>query len=78
MINITSEWIADLEAMTCRNINTKIIISFEKQGESVSAKIDYIPLEMLRTWALTKEVRINMRKAIMEAEDVFLKAYHSS
>jgi hypothetical protein len=77
MVNISSEWIVDLKAMTCRNSINKIIVSFEKQGESIYTKIDYVPLEMLRTWAMKQEVRMNMRKVIMEAEDVFFKAYHS-
>jgi hypothetical protein len=77
MVNITSEWIADLKAMTCRNSINKIIVSFEKQGESMFGTIDYIPLEMLRTWAMTHEVRVNIRKAIMEAEAAFLEACHN-
>jgi hypothetical protein len=76
MISIAKgEWIVDLGAMTCRNISSKIVVAFEKQGESILAKIDYIPLITLRTWELTHEGSDNIRKVIMEAEDVFLGAY---
>jgi hypothetical protein len=76
MTNIASgEWIVDLGAMTCRNIINKIVVAFEKQGDAVYAKIDYIPLYTLRKWALTYEGSDNIRKIIVEAEDVFLKAY---
>ena len=37
MVNIAQgEWIADLGAMTCRNINTGIIVCFENEIESDS------------------------------------------
>jgi hypothetical protein len=69
------EWIVDLRAMTCQNNVSKIVVVFEKEGESILAKINYIPLVTLRTWELTREGSDNIRKVIMEAEDVFLKAY---
>jgi hypothetical protein len=76
MAEITrGEWIVDLNAMTCSNNANKIIVSFEKQGEAVFSKIDYIPLYTLRRWALTQDGSNNIRKIIAEAEDVFLKVY---
>jgi hypothetical protein len=76
MAEITrGEWIVDLTAMTCRNNANKIIVSFEKQGEAIFSKIDYIPLYTLRRWALTQDGSNNIRKVIAEAESVFLKVY---
>ncbi|MDR0312165.1 MAG: hypothetical protein LBI14_01060 [Treponema sp.] len=76
MISVENgEWIVDLDAMTCRNNCSNIVVVFEKQGESILAKIDYIPLITLRTWELTHEGSTNIRNIIMEAEDIFLKAY---
>jgi hypothetical protein len=76
MVNIISgEWLVDLGAMTCRNINNKIVVVFEKQGDAVICKISYIPENTLKKWPQTHARNDNIQKAIMEAEDVFLMAY---
>lgn len=47
-------WIIDLEAMTCRNTNTKIIVVFEKRGNEFLGKIKDIPDEFFIQWANIK------------------------
>jgi hypothetical protein len=76
MVNIVNgEWIVDLDAMTCRNINNKIVVSFEKKEDAVFVKMSYIPIDTLQKWSKTHERDDNMQKSLMEAEDVFLMAY---
>ena len=72
------EWIADLGAMYCRNINTGIIVSFEKSGNTLIGKVKDMPIELLRHWAMLVNGHKLMQKAVMEAEEVFLRAYVES
>ena len=76
MITITSgEWIADLGTMTCRNINNKIVVAFEKKGKTIIGKINDMPIELMEQWAAIPHGENNIKKAVMEAEEIFLKAY---
>ena len=45
------EWIADLVAMTCRNINNRITVGFERRGKTYIGKIKDMPVELMRQWA---------------------------
>ena len=79
MITITGgEWIADLGAKACRNINNRIVVKFEKNGKSIIGKISYIPVELFYQWAKLKHGERLMKKAVYEAEEVFLRAYFES
>jgi len=76
MVTITQgEWIADLGAMLCRNINNGIIVCFEMTGKSLSGKIKDMPVELMEQWAKIPNGHELVRKTVMEAEDLFLKAY---
>ena len=76
MVTIASgEWIADLRAMTCRNYINKLVVVFEKKGKALFGKINYMPMELLEKWALEPHGEKNMENAVMEAEEVFLRAY---
>ena len=72
------EWIADLGAMICRNINNGIIVCFEKDGKHLTGKIKDLPFELMEQWAQVRDGHKIMRKAVMEAEEVFLRAYFES
>ena len=72
------EWIADLVSMTCRNINNKIVVVFEKFGKAINGKIKDIPMDLFAKWAADPHGERNIQKAVMEAEEVFLKAYIES
>ena len=69
------EWITDLAAMTCWNIDSNILVGFERTGNVLLGKIKNLPVELLEQWADEPHGERNMEKAVMEAEDVFLRAY---
>ena len=76
MITITNgEWIADLGAMTCRNITNKIVVCFEKNGDKISGKVKDVPMDLFAKWAAEPHGERNIQQAVMEAEEVFLSAY---
>ena len=79
MITIASgEWIADLGSMTCRNITNNIVVSFEKEGKVLTGKIKDIPMELFAKWAAEHGGEKKVQKAVMDAEEVFLRAYFES
>ena len=79
MITITSdEWIADVGAMMCRNVSNKIIVGFERSGKTLTGKIKDMPMELMAKWAGEPEGEMKIQKAVMEAEEVFLRAYFES
>jgi len=66
-------WIADLEAMTCRNINTNIVVIFEKKRNFFLPIIKDIPVNFSEEWKKMNDKEKG--KIISEAEDVFVKAF---
>ena len=79
MITITNgEWIADMHTMTCRNIINNIIVVFEKSGETLTGKIRDIPMELFAKWAEEPDGEKHIQKAVMDAEEVFTRAYIES
>ena len=55
MVSIAQgEWIADLGAMVCRNINNGIVVCFEKSGKALLGKIKDMPMEVMQHWAMLK------------------------
>ena len=74
MVHIASgEWLVDTEAMLCRNNRTNIVVGFEKSGEAYIGKIKDMPLELMVKLAKMKDGEKLIQKAVMDAEDVFLK-----
>ena len=71
----SEEWVADFGTMTCRNINNQIVVVFEKKGNSLIGKINDMPIELMEKWAAIPHGENYMKKAVMEAEEIFLKAY---
>ena len=77
-INATTEnteWIADAQTMTCKNITNNIVVLFEMLGKSLTGKIINLPLELINNWAVEKAVERNIRNALREAEEIFFKTY---
>ena len=70
-----TEWIVDLEAMTCRNSTNEVIVSFIKSGKAILGKIKYIPMELMLQWAMEPQGDKRFKKAVSEAEENFLRAY---
>jgi hypothetical protein len=71
----SGQWIADLNAMTCRNYVWNITVAFEKQGEAIIGKISDMPNNLNRKWILTKNGYQILKKIIRDAEEVFFMAY---
>jgi hypothetical protein len=79
MISITDgKWIADLGAMTCRNIENRIIVMFERNGKTVRGKIQDIPADVLAQWAGKAQGERCIRHMVEESEEVFLRAWFES
>jgi hypothetical protein len=76
MITIAGgNWIADLATMTCKNYANNIVVVFEKNGNTLQGKIEDIPMDLFKKWAAEPEGERNIQNAVMEAEEVFLRAY---
>ena len=71
-----NEWVADLEAMTCRNFANEIIVALEKKGKGFAGKIKDIPIEILEKWAGSLDGPRLMQKTVLEAEEAFMQAYY--
>jgi hypothetical protein len=69
------EWIADLGAMCCWNITTNMVIAFEKRGKTLYGKIKDMPMDSFSKWAAELHGGRKIKNAVMEAEEVFLRAY---
>jgi len=77
--NVTTtntEWVADVVTMTCKNTTNNIVIIFEKLGINLTGKIKKLPLELINKWTVEKNGEVNIRNAVKEAEEIFLRAYH--
>ena len=78
--NTDSEWVADLEQMTCENGIYKIVVKFEKEGEKIIGKIKEMPLDLVNELAKEMAEKSNrykpVKKVVLKSEDVFLQAYH--
>jgi hypothetical protein len=76
MITITKgNWIADLGAMTCRNIENRVAVTFTQKANTFEGKIQDMPVEVLEDWAALTEGERLVRQAVEEAEEVFLRAW---
>lgn len=70
---IDDEWIVDTDSMVCCNNHTKIVVGFERNGETYIGKIKNMPIKLTAKWAKMKDGDLLLQKAVMDAEDVFLK-----
>ena len=73
-VNTTEKWHVDLKNLTCRNTENQLVIAFEKRGTALAGKIKNIPLELVEKWAHPNSNSL-LRKAVIEADEVFYKAY---
>ena len=75
MVNICNgEWIADLGSMTCKNINNGIIVEFKPCGKTYEGKIKDMDMDLFAEWAKLPDGERLVQKAVMDAEEVFLRA----
>ena len=70
-------WIADFETMTCRNVNTGIVVTFKKKRNIFLPTIKDVPVDIVEKWSKMKDEETEKEKGkiISEAEDVFMKAF---
>lgn len=79
MVTIANdEWIADLGSKTCYNINTKMVVEFQKSGNTYIGKIRDMPIKIMSKWAKLRHGERLIKKAVEEAEEVFLRAFYES
>jgi len=70
---VGDEWLIDTEALLCRNNYTEIVVKFEINGEAYIGKIKDMPLELTVRLAKMKDGDLLLKKAILDAEEVFLR-----
>jgi hypothetical protein len=79
MITVANgEWIADLGTMTCRNISNNIVVVFEKSGKKLNSKTEDIPMALFSKWAALPNGENKIKNVVMEAEEVFFRAYYEN
>jgi hypothetical protein len=50
-------------------------VAFEKKGGAIIGKLNYVPIELFAKWAEEHDGEKHVIKAVMEAEEVFQRAY---
>jgi hypothetical protein len=72
-----NNWVVDLENLTCRNIENDLVVSFERRGSALLGKINKIPMQLVHEWAKDTNCEALLRRAVIEADEVFFKEYFS-
>lgn len=72
---ITGNWLVDLNDLTCLNTENQMVITFVKKGPMLVGKIKLIPNELHEKWVTDPDRERHIRKAIIEADEVFFRAY---
>ena len=72
---IPGNWLVDLNNLTCLNAETQMVIAFVKRGTMLVGTIQKIPVELTEKWIKDPNRDRNLRKAVIEADEVFFKAY---
>jgi len=73
--NGTEKWVVDLLNLTCRNIENQMVVAFEKRGPALEGKIRDMPVELVEMWAREANSENNIKRAVIEADEVFFRAY---
>ena len=71
----TEKWVVDLLNLTCRNIENQMVVAFEKKGPALEGKIKDMPVELLEMWARETNSETRIKRAVIEADEVFFRAY---
>jgi hypothetical protein len=69
------DWVINLENMTCQNINTDIVVGFEKKGDAFFGKIKDLPDKIYKQWAKNENGGSLLKDTLTKAEEVFLRGY---
>ena len=79
MIEITDgEWLVDLSTKKCRNVLNGVVVVFQKRGKFYEGKVEHIPDGLMTEWATGIDGARKIEKAVMEAEEVFMRAFFQS
>jgi len=73
--NGTEKWVVDLLNLTCRNIENQIVVAFVKKGPALEGRIKDMPVELLERWAREANSEHYIKRAFIEADEVFFRAY---
>ena len=76
IIEGNGNWIVDFYSMTCWNSKNKILISFEKKGDTLTGNIRKIPVELQEKWAFDPQSKNFIRNLVKEAKEAYLQAYN--
>jgi hypothetical protein len=71
------KWLVDLDNLTCRNTENQLVIEFEKRGQMLMGTIKDIPIRLVQQWTQDPNCEADIRKALVEADEVFFKVYFS-
>ena len=71
----TGNWLVNLKNLTCLNTENQMVIAFVKKGPMLVGKIQKIPKKLTEKWITDPNRERNLRKAVIEADEVFFKAY---
>jgi hypothetical protein len=74
--DVAVEWVADLGAMTCRNIKTGMVFIYVKYGQALFGRWHDMPEELFKKIFASQEGVDFAIKAEEEAGDVFFAAYY--
>jgi hypothetical protein len=72
----SDEWAIDLRNMTCRNTKNNIVVIFKKVEGNIVGKIKNLPIKIVNEWTAKGLGNKSIKKAVIEAEIVFMKRYH--
>jgi len=72
---VKSKWIVDIRNMRCRNTANNIVVIFEKLGINLTGKIKNLPLKLIKKWTVERNIEINIKITMKEAEEIFMNAY---
>jgi hypothetical protein len=73
--NTNMDWVINLSEKTCLNINTNIVVGFEKKGNTFAGEIRDLPDNIYDVWARNEDAASLIKNIVIEAKNVFSRAY---
>ena len=66
-------WVIDTDEMTCRNVENKVTIKIEKEGENLRGKLQDMPIALFSKIAGYSDGERIIEKIVKTAEEEYLK-----
>ena len=76
--NASRNWLVDLNNLTCSNTENHVVVVFEKKWPALIGKIKYIPIDLVEKLTRIPDKEDFIRKSIIEADEVFYRAYFNN